>query len=53
VLSQITLGENLIPPGGISVQELRKYLEDLVARLSRLAFPKKSLDKPPDLNGVM
>lgn len=42
VLSQITLGDDLIPPGGISVQELRKYLNDLVARLSRLAFPKKS-----------
>jgi hypothetical protein len=42
VLSQITLGDDLVPPGGISVQELRKYLNDLVARLSRLAFPKKS-----------
>ena len=42
VLNQITLGDDLIPPGGISVQELRKYLDDLVARLSRLAFPKKS-----------
>lgn len=42
VLSQITLGDDLIPPGGISVQELRKYLDDLAARLSRLAFPKKS-----------
>jgi hypothetical protein len=42
VLSQITLGDDLIPPGGISVHELRKYLDDLVARLSRLAFPKKS-----------
>jgi hypothetical protein len=42
VLSQITLGDDLIPPGGISVQELRRYLDDLVARLSRLAFPKKS-----------
>jgi hypothetical protein len=42
VLSQIALGDDLTPPGGISVQELRKYLNDLVARLSRLAFPKKS-----------
>jgi hypothetical protein len=41
VLSQITLGDDLIPPGGISVQELREYLEGLVGRLSRLAFPKK------------
>ena len=42
VLSQIILGDDLIPPGEISVQELREYLDDLVARLSRLAFPKKS-----------
>lgn len=42
VLSQITLGDDLVPPGGISVQELRKYLNGLVVRLSRLAFPKKS-----------
>jgi hypothetical protein len=40
VLSQITLGDDLVPPGGISVRELRKYLDDLIARLSRLAFPK-------------
>ena len=42
VLSQITLGDDLIPPGEISVQELREYLDHLIARLSRLAFPKKS-----------
>lgn len=42
VLSQITLGNDLIAPGGVSVQELRKYLDDLIARLSRLAFPKRS-----------
>jgi hypothetical protein len=41
VLNQITLGDDLIPPGGISVDELRKYLNDLIARLSRLAFPNK------------
>lgn len=39
VLSQITLGDDLIPPGGISVEELRNYLHGLIARLSRLAFP--------------
>ena len=39
VLSQITLGDDLVPPGGISVEELRNYLDDLIARLSRLAFP--------------
>jgi len=42
VLSQITLGDDLNPPGRVSVQELRQYLDDLVARLARLAFPKKS-----------
>jgi hypothetical protein len=39
VLSQITLGDDLIPPGGVSVEELHSYLEGLVARLARLAFP--------------
>jgi len=39
VLSQIELGDDLIPPGGISVGELRQYLADLIARLARLAFP--------------
>jgi hypothetical protein len=41
VLSQIALGDDLIPPGGIPVDELRKYLNDLIVRLSKLAFPKK------------
>lgn len=40
VLSQITLGEDLVPPGGVSVEELRKYLDELIIRLSSLAFPK-------------
>lgn len=46
VLSQIALGNDLVPPGGISVEELRKYLNDLIARLSRLAFPKESVKEP-------
>ena len=46
VLSQITLGDDLVPPGGISVEELRKYLNGLIARLSRLAFPKESEMEP-------
>ena len=41
VLSQITLGEDLIPPGGVSVGELRIYLDELIMRLSSLAFPHK------------
>lgn len=40
VLDQINLGDNLIPPGYISVMELREYLLDLTTRLKRLAFPK-------------
>lgn len=40
VLSQINLGEDLTPPGGVSVEELREYLNDLIARLTRLAFPE-------------
>lgn len=39
VLSQIELGDDVIPPGGISTEELRRYLVDLIARLARLAFP--------------
>ena len=39
VLSQIELGEDLVPPGGVSVAELRGYLADLIGRLARLAFP--------------
>ena len=41
VLSQISMGDGLIPPGGITVEELREYLGNLISRLSRLAFPKK------------
>ena len=39
VLSQIKLGDDLIPPGSVSNQALQEYLADLVARLARLAFP--------------
>jgi hypothetical protein len=40
VLSQIEMGDDLIPPGGVSVRELRQYLDDLIARLSRISFPE-------------
>lgn len=40
VLSQINLGDDLTPPGGVSAEELRGYLTDLIARLTRLAFPE-------------
>lgn len=39
VLSQIKLGVDLVPPGGVSRQELLDHLEDLINRLSHLAFP--------------
>lgn len=38
-LNQIEFGDNLIPPGNVSVIELRNYVQDLIARLKRLAFP--------------
>jgi hypothetical protein len=39
VLSQIEIGDDLIPPGGVSPEELRRYLTELVGRLARQAFP--------------
>ncbi|MGI8640932.1 MAG: nucleotidyl transferase AbiEii/AbiGii toxin family protein [Pyrinomonadaceae bacterium] len=40
VLNQIKFGDDLTPPGNISAIELRHYLNDLIARLKRLAFPE-------------
>lgn len=40
VLSEIEIGEDAKPPGA-SVRELREYLEDLIQRLTRRAFPSK------------
>jgi len=40
VLSQVELGDDLLPPGGVSVAELRRYLAELIARLTQTAFPK-------------
>lgn len=40
VLSQIRFGDDLGTPDGVSVIELRAYLDDLIARLKRLALPK-------------
>lgn len=39
VLSQIRFGDDLVPPSGVSLAELRNYLQDLLNRLSRTAFP--------------
>lgn len=39
VLGQMKLGEDAITTSDVSVEELRQYLVDLIARLGRLAFP--------------
>lgn len=39
VLGQIRIGDDFVPPGGVSAEDLRAYLKDLIARLARLAFP--------------
>ncbi len=40
VLNQIKLGDDLIPQGNVSIIELRDYLNNVIARLNRLAFPQ-------------
>jgi len=40
VLNQIELGDDLVPPGNVSTGELRRYLADLIARLTHIAFPE-------------
>lgn len=40
VLSEISLGDDLVPPGDVSVSELRNYLDDLKTRLAAMAFPQ-------------
>jgi hypothetical protein len=40
VLSQISIGDDASIPGSLSVAEVRSFVTDLVARLTRLAFPK-------------
>ncbi|HEX3131696.1 MAG TPA: nucleotidyl transferase AbiEii/AbiGii toxin family protein [Thermoanaerobaculia bacterium] len=39
VLSGVRIGNDANPPGDVSVNELREYLEDLRHRLATLAFP--------------
>lgn len=39
VLSQIEIGPDLVPPGNVSLKELRDYLADLIVRLTQKAFP--------------
>ncbi|MDX2030266.1 MAG: nucleotidyl transferase AbiEii/AbiGii toxin family protein, partial [Blastocatellia bacterium] len=40
VLSQIELGSDLIPPGDVALDDLRRYLANLIARLTQQAYPK-------------
>ena len=39
VLSQLEIGEDASPPGDVSSEDLREYLDDLVQRLSEAAYP--------------
>jgi predicted nucleotidyltransferase component of viral defense system len=39
VLSQLEIGEDASPPGDVSPEDLREYLDDLVRRLSEAAYP--------------
>ena len=40
VLSQIKIDDQLVPPGDVSAAELQEYLQELIERLTRLAFPR-------------
>jgi predicted nucleotidyltransferase component of viral defense system len=40
VLSDVRIGEDVHPPGGVSAAELRDYLQDLWIRLAQMALPK-------------
>lgn len=40
VLSQIEIGDDASPPGGVTAADLRSYLENLVQRLAAVAFPE-------------
>ena len=39
VLSQIEIGDDASPPGGVSALELRLFVEDLILRLTAMAYP--------------
>ncbi|MCA1622917.1 MAG: hypothetical protein LC768_02125 [Acidobacteria bacterium] len=40
VLNQIELSDDLSPSGDVSISELKNYLDSLITRLKRLAFPE-------------
>ncbi len=39
VLSEVQIGDDARIPGGVTPDELRRFISDLVGRLTRLAFP--------------
>lgn len=39
VLSQIEIGDDASPPGGVSASELQSFLENLILRLTAMAYP--------------
>jgi len=39
VLSQLEIGEDASPPGAVSADELREYLDELIQQLTELAYP--------------
>ena len=39
VLSQIEIGDDASPPGGVSATELQSFLESLIRRLTAMAYP--------------
>lgn len=40
VLSQVTIGDDAAIPGDVSAADLQGFLADLIARLTRLSFPR-------------
>lgn len=47
ILSEIEIGDDASIPGGVPVTDLRDFLQELVARLGRLAYPAKPGDAEP------
>jgi len=39
VLSQIEIGDDATPPGGVSAAELQSFVESLIRRLTSMAYP--------------
>ncbi|MCU0305134.1 MAG: nucleotidyl transferase AbiEii/AbiGii toxin family protein [Thermoanaerobaculales bacterium] len=39
VLSEIEIGEDASPPGGVTAEEIRVYLDGLIERLTSMAYP--------------